>query len=152
MEKTKCYLLYQMDQSLFLQIILIIQSVSYIILKCFPIVVVDAHLQSVSAMFWEEDKKVLITCSEDKTIKMCQFPVYWPGEMIREKQSTKRNSNFSGSIFGINNNQDNTVFSNTKNDNNNSFYVKPEIKERSKARPLDDSEIWSEDVDGWSTE
>lgn len=141
-----------MAQSLFLQIILIIQSVSYTILKYFRIVVVDAHLQSVTAMFWEEDKKVLITCSEDKTIKMCQFPVYWPGEMIREKQNSKRNNNFSGSIFGINNNQDNTVFSNTKSDNNNSFYVKPEIKERSKNRPLDDSEIWSEDIDGWSTE
>ena len=141
-----------MAQSLFLQIILIIQSVSYTILKYFRIVVVDAHLQSVTAMFWEEDKKVLITCSEDKTIKMCQFPVYWPGEMIREKQNSKRNNNFSGSIFGINNNQDNTVFSNTKSDNNNSFYVKPEIKERSKNRPLDDSEKWSEDIDGWSTE
>ena len=152
MEKTKCYLLYQMAQSLFLQIILIIQSVSYTILKYFRIVVVDAHLQSVTAMFWEEDKKVLITCSEDKTIKMCQFPVYWPGEMIREKQNSKRNNNFSGSIFGINNHQDNTVFSNTKSDNNNSFYVKPEIKERSKNRPLDDSEIWTEDIDGWSTE
>lgn len=100
-------------------------------------------------MFWEEDKKVLITCSEDKTIKMCQFPVYWPGEMIREKQSSKKNDIFSGSIFQ--DNQDN-VFNEKTENNNNNFYVKPEIKERSKDRPLDDSEIWSEDIDGWSTE
>lgn len=106
---------------------------------------VDAHLQNVTGMFWEESKKVLITCSEDQSVKMCQFPVYWPSEMIREKQENKKAINNSmGSIFGF---SEKSTF---KEEPINTF--KQEEKENRKDRPLNESEIWSDDIDGWSTE
>ena len=117
----------------------------YYLLYNHYIVVVDAHLQSVTGMFWEESKKVLITCSEDQSVKMCQFPVYWPSEMIREKQENKKAINNSmGSIFGFN---DKSSFQEEP-----IYTFRQEEKDNRKDRPLNESEIWSDDIDGWSTE
>jgi hypothetical protein len=73
-------------------------------------------------MFWEEKKKMLITCSEDKSVKMCQFPVYWPGEMIRDAHKTYGNNNNSQQRNDDMQQQceydNHFVFNNNNNDNN----------------------------------
>ena len=35
-------------------------------------------------MFFDEEKKMLLTVSTDKSIRLHQFPIFWPSEMIRK--------------------------------------------------------------------
>ena len=41
-------------------------------------------------MFWDDDKKMLITASLDKSVKMHQFPIFWPSEMIRKSSQKNK--------------------------------------------------------------
>jgi len=55
------------------------------------IVVIDAHLQEIPNFIWDEKKKILITASLDKGIKMWQLPLSWPSELVRRyKQKNER--------------------------------------------------------------
>lgn len=120
--------------------IAIIQNVRYYF--NFSIDVVDSHLESVSCIFWEEERKALISCSEDKTVKMVQFPVYWPSEMIldKEKISSKADNPIS-QLFGT---------GKSENKKNISVSNKNENKTKKPKEGLTEPEIWSEDLDGWS--
>ena len=88
-----------------------------------PEFTLDAHLKSISNMFYIEEKKSLITCSEDKTIKIIQLPVYYPDKMLMKED--KYNEEFNNNnIIDYNdkkiNNSINKLFGN--NDNNNYNY------------------------------
>ena len=121
-----------------------------------PEFVVDAHLLSVNGMFWEEKKKMLITCSEDKSVKMCQFPVYWPGEMIRDAYKTYGNHNqqqhhdMYNQRECLNTNDNHFVFNNdSSNSNNNDNHS---VSNKKEMYLNEDIEKWSEDLDGWAYE
>jgi len=49
----------------------------------YPEYIIDAHLKKVTGFIWIENQKMLISCSYDKTIKVYQFPLKWPAELIR---------------------------------------------------------------------
>ena len=49
----------------------------------YPEYIIDAHLEYIPGFIWEEDQKLLITASHDKTIKLYQFPLKWPAEFLR---------------------------------------------------------------------
>ena len=121
-----------------------------------PEFVVDAHLLSVNGMFWEEKKKMLITCSEDKSVKMCQFPVYWPGEMIRDAHKTYGNNNNSQQRNDDMQQQceydNHFVFNNNNNDNNVNSSVSHSNVNKKEMYSNEDIEKWSEDLDGWAYE
>jgi hypothetical protein len=57
-----------------------IQNVNYILIQ----VVLDAHSKEIKGMYWNDDKKMLLTVSLDKSIKLHQFPIFWPSEMLRK--------------------------------------------------------------------
>lgn len=48
---------------------------------------IDAHLRDLSKLIWDEKKKILLTGSYDKSIKLFQLPLYWPSELIRKYKS-----------------------------------------------------------------
>ena len=47
--------------------------------------VIDAHLYSIGNIFVVEDKHALISTSEDRSVRMVEFPTYYPGQMIRRE-------------------------------------------------------------------
>ena len=47
--------------------------------------VIDAHLYSIGNIFVIEDKHALISTSEDRSIRMVEFPAFYPGQMIRRE-------------------------------------------------------------------
>ncbi len=54
-------------------------------------VVFDVHGKEISGLFWDEEKKMLLSASIDKSIKLNQFPMFWPGEMIRKSAKNHKN-------------------------------------------------------------
>ena len=80
-----------------------------------PNFVIDAHLKNIPNMFFEEERKALITLSEDKCIKMVQLPVYYPDQMLRNSKNDKfkKIDNSIQKLFGNNNGKN--------NNNNNNF-------------------------------
>ena len=108
-----------------------------------PEFTVDAHLKSISNMFYVEEKKSLITCSEDKTIKILQLPVYYPDKMLMKEDKyneefnknnviendDKKINNSINKLFGNNddfnnnnNNDDDEYYENDDNNNNNNIF------------------------------
>ena len=107
-----------------------------------PEFTVDAHLKSISNMFYVEEKKSLITCSEDKTIKILQLPVYYPDKMLMKEDKyneefnknniieneDKKINNSINKLFGNNddfnnnNNNDDEYYENDDNNNNNNIF------------------------------
>ena len=47
--------------------------------------VIDAHLYSIGNIFVIEDKHALISTSEDKSVRMVEFPEFYPAQMIRKE-------------------------------------------------------------------
>ena len=45
--------------------------------------VIDAHSYSIVNIFVVEDNHALISISEDRSIRMLEFPAYYPGQIIR---------------------------------------------------------------------
>ena len=70
-----------------------------------PNFVIDAHLKNIPNMFFEEERKALITLSEDKCIKMVQLPIYYPDQMLRtnKNEKNKKIDNSIQKLFGNNN-------------------------------------------------
>ena len=52
----------------------------------YPEYIIDAHLKYIPGFIWIEDKKMIITASQDKTIKLYQFPPKWPAEFLRKNK------------------------------------------------------------------
>ena len=44
-------------------------------------------MKEISKFFWDEKRKILITGSHDKGIKVFQLPLYWPSELVRKYKS-----------------------------------------------------------------
>ena len=40
----------------------------------------QAHTSAITAMEWQEDKQILLTCAKDKSFKIWQFPLVWVDE------------------------------------------------------------------------
>ena len=53
--------------------------------KCYnyPEYIIDAHLKKISGIIWIEKQKMIISASNDKSIKVYQFPMKWPAEFLR---------------------------------------------------------------------
>jgi len=64
-----------------------LKKIFYLIKKIKIKVVIDAHLKEISKFFWDEKRKILITGSYDKGIKVFQLPIYWPSELVRKYKS-----------------------------------------------------------------
>ncbi len=88
--------------------------------------VIDAHLYSIGNIFVVEDKHALISTSEDRSIRMVEFPAYYPGQMIRREltnlnhvsiknkiENSRKNDYYHDSI---NKNNDNDIENNDRND------------------------------------
>ena len=141
-----------------------------------PNFVIDAHLKNIPNIFFEEERKALITLSEDKSIKMVQLPVYYPDQMLKSDKYGNNNKKIDNSIetlFGNNNKSknnnndyDNNTFTNNNNDINDNddftfslnniqiikppFFNKDFNKRKNKNEFLNEEEIYSLDLDGWS--
>lgn len=44
-------------------------------------------MKEISKSFWDEKRKILITGSHDRGIKVFQLPLYWPSELVRKYKS-----------------------------------------------------------------
>ena len=94
--------------------------------------VIDAHLYSIGNIFVIEDKHALISTSEDRAIRMVEFPAYYPGQMIRREltnlnhvsiknkiENSRKNDYYHDSI---NINSNDTININNDNDDSNMKY------------------------------
>ena len=135
-----------------------------------PEFVIDAHLKSISDMFFEEKRKSLITLSEDKSLKMVKLPIYYPDQMLKNEKYEKKNIDKSmEKLFGLNpkksnnedldsendydnNNENKNKFTNIFNKDTKELNINnnKKLKIRNKDDPLTEEEIWSLDLDGWS--
>ena len=129
--------------------------------------VIDAHLYSIGNMFIIEDRHALISTSEDKSVRMVEFPEFYPAQMIRKELTDLNHASIKNKIKGNNeyNNTDNEEGEYNEEDNNyrnrNHFgdneKYKYNNKDNSKAytimivEPLNKSykNIFSDDLDGW---
>ena len=100
--------------------------------------ILDAHLKGVSCLFWNIEKKSLLSGGEDKYIKMNQIPIKFPSDLIRENES-ENNRNIFNDIF---NNFDSLGIYQNNNKNNYDLY----------SFDIYAKTIYSEDLDGWSSE
>ena len=131
--------------------------------------VVDAHTAAVVGFWWDEEKKMLVTASQDKSIKLFQFPIFWPSEIIR--RSTRKNK-ISLIASKMDDNKENSdeekeKFAEIRNkfgdeneqtldgkekEENNAHYKNEKIMEKKKElKKLNDEEINCFDLDGWDT-
>jgi hypothetical protein len=94
--------------------------------------VIDAHLYSIGNIFVVEDKHALISTSEDRSIRMVEFPAYYPGQMIRREltnmnhvsiknkiENSRKNDYYHDSINKSNENDNENIDNNDIKDYNN---------------------------------
>ena len=60
--------------------------------------VIDAHLYSIGNIFVIEDKHALISTSEDRSIRMVEFPAFYPGQMIRRELTNLKHVSIKNKI------------------------------------------------------
>ena len=117
--------------------------------------VIDAHLYSIGNIFVIEDKHALISTSEDRSIRMVEFPAFYPGQMIRREltnlnhvsiknkiensrkkdfyhDSIKKNEDISKDDDDINEKYINKNINDLNNNNNYSNYINKNIKNEDK--------------------
>ena len=137
--------------------------------------VIDAHLYSIGNIFVIEDKHALISTSEDKSVRMVEFPSSYPAQMIRKELTNLNHNNIKNKInnyeynnkdnddndndineeennYNYNNNRDRDINKEKYRDNNNrnnleqfSFMI---IEPMNKSYQT----IFSDDLDGWDEE
>lgn len=114
----------------------------------YPEYILDFHLRKVSSLEWDEDKKAIISCSEDKSIKMSQVPISWSPEMLRRSKGIN-NKNIVNDIL-----ENNTFgsFGSKSYDNRHSFYTNGEYVVIQDNDEMTEKKKYSEDLDGWSIE
>jgi hypothetical protein len=87
---------------------------------------------------------MLLTSSYDASVKLYQFPIFWPAEMIRKNKAT-------GTVLQgerETNKEDTTIV--ITNDNNSEEDLSREFGSQIKiARELTEIEIYSDDLNGW---
>ena len=97
--------------------------------------VIDAHLYSIGNIFVIEDKHALISTSEDRSVRMVEFPAFYPGQMIRREltnlnhvsiknkiEKSRKNDYYTDSINKNNNNNNMDTNDEDNNDNINENY------------------------------
>lgn len=110
-----------------------------------PDYVLDFHLRKVSSIEWDEDKKSIISCSEDKSVKMSQVPLSWPSELLR-KTKTVNSKNIIGDILN------NRGIGGYSIKNNLSYQEGDYVVIQDEGDDISERQKYSEDLDGWSTE
>jgi hypothetical protein len=98
---------------------------------------VDAHPLEIADIAWDEEKKMLISSSLDSSVKMYQFPIFWPAEMIR-KNKNKQHLIEEEKIV---NREDGIPIEEDFTNENGSQIKLP--------REMTDEEVNSYDLDGW---
>jgi hypothetical protein len=104
-------------------------------------------LKDVVAIHWDDDKKILLTASLDKSIKMYQFPIYWPAEMMRKKPNKKKADYDEEKELmdeGNTNNQSEEIEADGD--------IKSEEDVKRQKIELSEREMFSEDLDGWDVD
>jgi hypothetical protein len=141
--------------------------------------VIDAHLYSIGNIFVIEDKNALLSTSEDKSVRMVEFPTSYPAQMLR-KELTNLNHNITkNKVESFNERKEYNQYNdkeeeeddyiggenNYSNFGNSNNYTKKEryknnMGENDKfftimiTEPLNKSyqNIFSDDLDGWDDE
>lgn len=89
-----CWLECQMARWQFIHMIRHILNV--IIICIYYLDVLDCHQAAIVGFCWDEDKKMLISVSHDKSVKLYQFPIFWPSEIIRGSRNKNKISLIEG--------------------------------------------------------
>ena len=103
-----------------------------------PDFILDAHLKGVCCLFWNIEKKSLLSGGEDKYIKMNQIPIKFPCDLIRQNESENDRNIFNDLI---NNFEALGIYQNYNKNSYNPYNY-----------DLFARRIYSEDLDGWSSE
>ena len=135
--------------------------------------VIDAHLYSIGNIFVIEDKRALLSTSEDKSVRMVEFPNDYPAQVIRKELTNLNHINIKNKVdnsdYNYNNNKENEEmdynneennYINYNNDgmkdkyNNNNTNINRNNKEQYTimiSEPMNKSytNIFSDDLDGW---
>jgi hypothetical protein len=101
------------------------------------IVVIDAHTKEICNIFWDENKKMILSGSHDKSVKLYQVPIMWPSEMIQKSKSKT-------TLIREDDNRDDNFIPITSTDE------QPVNEER--FREITEHEIYSDDLNGWDNE
>lgn len=111
----------------------------------FILVILNAHSKEITGMYWNDDKKMLLTVSLDKSIKLHQFPIFWPSEMLRKSSHKNKIHLIIPTEKGIETNENvATIESDLNVDKMNEVDNKLE-----ETRELTEKEINCQDLDGW---
>ena len=130
--------------------------------------VIDAHLYSIGNMFIIEDRHALISTSEDRSVRMVEFPEFYPAQMIRKDLTNLNHVSIKNKVKKINeknefNDKDNEEEdfleqdNNYRNNNEDKGKYKYANRDNDKQytimiiEPLNKSykNIFSDDLDGW---
>lgn len=137
--------------------------------------VIDAHLYSIGNIFVIEDKRALLSTSEDKSVRMVEFPNDYPAQVIRKELTNLNHINIKNKVdnsdYNYNNNKENEEMDYNNEENNyinynndgmkdkyNNYNNNTDINRNNKeqytimiSEPMNKSytNIFSDDLDGW---
>ena len=137
--------------------------------------VIDAHLYSIGNIFVIEDKRALLSTSEDKSVRMVEFPNDYPAQVIRKELTNLNHINIKNKVdnsdYNYNNNKENEEMDYNNEENNYINYNNDGMKEKYNnynnntninrnnkeqytimiSEPMNKSytNIFSDDLDGW---
>ena len=137
--------------------------------------VIDAHLYSIGNIFVIEDKRALLSTSEDKSVRMVEFPNDYPAQVIRKELTNLNHINIKNKVdnsdYNYNNNKENEEMDYNNEENNyinynndgmkdkyNNYNNNTNINRNNKeqytimiSEPMNKSytSIFSDDLDGW---
>ena len=137
--------------------------------------VIDAHLYSIGNIFVIEDKHALLSTSEDKSVRMVEFPNDYPAQVIRKELTNLNHINIKNKVdnsdYNYNNNKENEEMDYNNEENNyinynndgmkdkyNNYNNNTNINRNNKeqytimiSEPMNKSytNIFSDDLDGW---
>ena len=137
--------------------------------------VIDAHLYSIGNIFVIEDKRALLSTSEDKSVRMVEFPNDYPAQVIRKELTNLNHINIKNKVdnsdYNYNNNKENEEMDYNNEENNyinynndgmkdkyNNYNNNTNINRNNKeqytimiSEPMNKSytNIFSDDLDGW---
>ena len=137
--------------------------------------VIDAHLYSIGNIFVIEDKRALLSTSEDKSVRMVEFPNDYPAQVIRKELTNLNHINIKNKVdnsdYNYNNNKENEEIDYNNEENNYINYNNDGMKDKYNnynnntnmnrnnkeqytimvSEPMNKSytNIFSDDLDGW---
>ena len=105
----------------------------------------DSHNKEIVGFYWDEEKKMLMTLSQDKTIKIFQLPIHWQSEMVRKAKHINSKTLINYNKFPEESKNNSSVIDNLNDDADN-YNIEGKIENLPE---LTEKEIHSEDLDGW---